>query len=359
MKNFWQKYRKTIISSILVFTFGLNIFYFFILPPKVIKIIPADNSENIFLNSEITINFDKPVKRQEVEHIIMPEVYGEWKFENPLIKNHLYRTLVFVPAIDFEPDTQYGIELKNIINPLGLGLSNDFSFSFRTEKLSEKENLEKENKSNPDESNNPKINSSENEPKPKITLLNIPIDWQDYSLSCEAASLKMALSYKKVFVLENEIMEKIDYDLTPHKDNIWGDPYIAYVGDIDGKICSTGFGVFWEPVAEAANHWRPAQAFSNWKLENLIKEIEAGNPVIAWGTLPVYPLTDCSWYTPEGKYIKAFKQTHVRLVVGFIGESENPSKIILNDPLSGKLYWSADYFLTNWSAFDYSGVAVR
>ena len=346
-----------IILSIAIFASAA---YFFIIPPRIIEIIPADNSENISLNSEIIINFDKPVKRQEVQHIVIPEALGEWKFENSLIKNHLYRTLVFIPAIDFEPGTQYIIELENIKSPIGLNSSNNFSFRFKTEEIAKENDLQKENNTNTNKKSDADTHpSSENKPKPKITLLDIPLDWQDYSLSCEAASLKMALAYKKVFVSEDKIMEKIGYDLTPHKDNIWGDPYKAYVGDIDGKICSTGFGVFWEPVAKAANNWCPVQAFTNWKLENLIKEIETGNPVIFWGTLPVYPLTDCSWYTPEGKYVKAFKQTHVRLIIGFIGDSKNPSKIIINDPLSGRLYWSTNNFLTNWKSFGYSGVAIR
>ncbi len=43
--------------------------------------------------------------------------------------------------------------------------------------------------------------------------------------------------------------------------------------------------------------------------------------------MPTGVLTDCSWYTAEGKYIKAFKKMHVRLVIGFIGQPENPSKL--------------------------------
>ena len=81
--------------------------------------------------------------------------------------------------------------------------------------------------------------------------------------------------------------------------------------------------------------------------------------MIVWGTLPVPYIHDCSWYTPGGKYIKAIREDHVRLVVGFIGKPENPLKIILNDPLSGRLYWTTSYFLTNWRAFGYSGVVIK
>ncbi len=109
------------------------------------------------------------------------------------------------------------------------------------------------------------------------------MDWQDHPLSCEAASLKMALSGKGVFVSENEIMEKIGYDLTPCKDNIWTDPYQIYVGDINGKVCRTGYGVYWGPIAKAAQNFRLAEDFSNWKIEDLTREIKLGNPVIVWG----------------------------------------------------------------------------
>ena len=105
---------------------------------------------------------------------------------------------------------------------------------------------------------------------------------------------------------------------------------------------------------------KDAELLAEEKLYEYVgKEIESGNPVVVWGTMPVNNLSDCSWFTTEGKYIKAFRETHVRLAVGFVGDSENPSKIILNDPLSGRLYWDTSYFLTNWSAFDYSGVVVR
>lgn len=201
--------------------------------------------------------------------------------------------------------------------------------------------------------------STPTEPAPRVNKLEILLDWQDYPLSCEAASLKMALAGKGISVSEDEIMERIGYDLSPRRGNLWTDPYKVYVGDVKGKVCETGYGVYWQPVAQAANYWREAQAFSDWSLEGLITEIKLGNPVILWGVVPTGTLTDCSWYTSEGKYIKAFKEMHARLGIGFIGPPENPSKIILNDPWVGRLYWETSYFLKNWAVFNYSGVAIR
>lgn len=315
--------------SLLIICPFIIYYYFIFLPPRVIDLVPPDESGGVSLNASLMIKFDKPVKRQNLKFSITPETPGRWEGRDPLLKNHFFRTLIFIPAVSLESNIRYAVRLENI-KSFGPGKTNSFSFSFKTE---------------------------QNE-KLKITKLDIPLDLQDYSLSCEAASLKMAMAGKGIRVSEEEIMEKISYDPTPHKDNIWGDPYLAFVGKIDGKICSTGYGVYWEPVAKAANHWTEAQSFSNWRIEDLIKEIKSGNPVIVWGALS-NSLTDCSWFTPEGKYIKAYKETHVKLLIGFVGSPENPSKIILNDPLKGELYWEVPYFKDNWAIFGNSGVVVK
>lgn len=302
-----------------------------------VEVVNYLESEDISLRSSLTINFSKPIKRQEAQISISPEVHGEWVFSDSLIENHLFKTLTFVPAVNFEQNTQYQVKIENI-RGFGLNRVGEFQFTFKTIKIPKEVVVEE---------------------KPKITLLAIPIDWQDDALSCEAASLKMALAGKEVYVSEYQIMKKIGYDPTVRQGDIWGDPYQKYVGDINGKMCQTGFGVYWEPVAEAARNWQEAEAFSGWSIQDLTSELAQGNPIVVWGTLPVNNLTDCSWFTSEGKFVLAFKETHVRLAVGFVGLADNPSKIIINDPLSGRLYWSTSFFLNNWNAFGRSGVVIR
>ncbi len=327
--------------SIAIFCFTVALA--FVLPPQIIK--TSFNKD--FAHPVLVIEFSKPIKRQQLKHTVNPPAYGEWRFANPLVENHLYRTLFFVPSVEFEPGTRYQVRLEGITASLGASLSDDYELSFVTQPVEEKKIVEtwSESFSLPAES--------------KITLLDIPLDWQDDSLSCEAASLKMALNYKGAAVSEDDIMAKIGSDLSPRQGNFWGDPNQLYVGDTNGKICSTGYGVHWQPIARAANYWREAEAFSHWELSDLTRELAAGNPVVVWGTMPVENLTDCSWYTPQGEYIKTYRETHVRLVVGFLGSAADPEKIIFNDPLSGRLYWSVPYFLTNWQAFDYSGVVIK
>jgi uncharacterized protein YvpB len=350
--------RKSIIFIISIFLLATAVFLFMagdkifgiISPPKITNINPPSLAQNVALDSKITVNFDKPVSRKEISFTISPEVLGAWEFKNPMIKNHLFKTSVFSPAIGFLPETDYQVQVENI-KSVANQENDSFSLTFSTEKEESAEAKESSEK--------PTKDNSATSSQPQVTLVKTVFNWQKYNLSCEAASLKMALSAKEIYVSEDEIMRKIGYDTTPHQGDIWGDPESAFVGDINGKICNTGYGVHWGPVAEAANNWTQAEAFSGWTLEQLINELKSGNPVIMWGTLPVGNLHNYSWHTPQGKYIQTYRETHVRLIVGFIGEPENPTKIILNDPLSGKLYWDTAYFLKNWQAFNFSGVVVR
>ena len=318
-------------------------------PPKVVSVSPLNDSVIISSDFSLEIEFDRPVARRELKHLISPQVYGEWKFKNPLFGNHFFTKLVFVPAVILQPASEYKVQLKNIkglISPA----SNNFSFTFKTSPEYNKPfTIKDEHK----DINSVYTNSSNN-----VTMIKTSFHWQDYPLSCEAASLKMALSAKGVNVSEGDILEEIGCDKTPRKNDIWGNPYQKFVGNLNGEMCTTGYGVYWLAVAKAASNWRPSRYFSNWTVKDLVNEIKSGNPVIFWGVMPTGKLTNCSWHTVKGEYVKAYKETHVRLIVGFIGQADNPSKIIIEDPLAGELYWNTDKFLTNWKVYDNSGVVI-
>lgn len=380
-------YIITFIFLLIISVIGIVFVYFFIIPPHIVSISPIERSSGVSLNSPIIIKFDKPIGRQQIIHSVIPEVYGEWSFEDPLIGGHLFRTLIFTPEIDFKTDTEYYFKLENIIAPLSLGRGDWFLFSFRTkspsvnltsvmvmyiskfvglffhdavdEKVAVVDKSEGSLKPETNIASNIKPLNINNTSEPILNIIKVSFHWQESPLSCEAASLKMALSAKGLNVSENDIMQKIGYDTTPHIGNQWGNPNIAFVGNINGNMCTTGYGVYWGPVARAANYWRPAEDFSGWSIQQLTAEINLGNPVMFWGVLPTGKLVDCSWYTQTGEYIRAFQEDHVRLVVGFIGSADNPSKIIIKDPLSGDLYWSTSQFLTNWNIYGNSGVVIR
>jgi hypothetical protein len=70
-------------------------------------------------------------------------------------------------------------------------------------------------------------------PKPTV-LLPALFHKQEHALSCEAATLKMALSVFGADVSESEILKYLPYDKTPKKNGVWGDPNKGFVGKVDG-----------------------------------------------------------------------------------------------------------------------------
>lgn len=308
-------------------------------PPTIANILVTETSPQ---NLEIRVQFTKPVQRQKALPTIRPEILGEWTFEDPVFANHLFTTLVFSSVASYEPDADYTFTISGI---QGFGLqkrpAKGAPFVFHT-------------------APEPKTSESKAPQAEGVVLLPIALDWQDSPLSCEAASLKMALAHEGIFVPEDQIMQAVGWSVPRDRENgVWGDPHQGFVGDINGKMCTTGFGVFWEPLARAAAQWKEARVITRGTIQDITREVDNGHAVVAWGSLPVLKLTDCSWKTVQGEPIRAFKETHVRLVVGYMGDSQNPTHIILNDPLAGRLYWSTSVFLANWDTYERSGVVLE
>lgn len=188
--------------------------------------------------------------------------------------------------------------------------------------------------------------------------LPVPLMKQERSLSCEAASLRMALAYKGVNLSEEELLNVIGYDRTDKNGSIWGDPQYGFVGYVTGRQISSGYGVYWRPVARAASNYRESYYFEGMSLRDMLSEVGDGNPVVMWGTksntfLPVY------WRTAFGREIFALIGEHARVVRGFVGSIDNPSYIITNDPAYGEQIFSKEEFVENWRFFNNSGVVVK
>jgi len=188
--------------------------------------------------------------------------------------------------------------------------------------------------------------------------LNVPLYKQEKSLSCEAASLRMALGYKGVNISEEDLINRIGFDGTPKHGDKWGDPQYAFVGNIRGRQMSSGYGVYWEPIQRIASEMRSSYYFKDMGLQEMLEEVSDGNPVVVWGAknnryYPVY------WKTVFEKLIYAVSGEHARVVKGFQGHISNPSHIIANDPAYGEQYWAVGDFMENWKFFNNSGVVVE
>jgi uncharacterized protein YvpB len=289
-------------------------------PLEIRSIVPTSKSTGVSRSSVITIKFNQAVDKSSVERAVSvsPTItYSkDWKDD---------ATLQLIPAAPLEYSTQYTISIgSSAASRYQKTMRSAVTSTFSTEE--------------------------------KIVTLNVTLDKQDRALSCEAAALKMALAYRGIRVSEDEIMSHIGYDPTTRSGNVWGDPDVAFVGDINGSQNSTGYGVHWAPIAKAASNYRAAKAQTNMTLQDLAREIDAGNPIVVWGTQgrSYYD----PWVTPSGKTIPAWKGEHARTVIGYKGNVQSPTAIIVNDPIAGRVTWKAADFDSNWARLSRAGVVV-
>lgn len=280
---------------------------------------PNNGGTGIAVNAPIKITFNQDIDEGSLANKFSttPQIEGDIEVQS--------RTLIFTPQKPLETDTQYTLTLKSGIKGLdGLDSDADYTINFATVQSSFK--------------------------------LPVPAYLQQYSLSCEAASLRMALAYRNIMVAEDELLNLIGFDATPRAGNLWGNPNQAFIGDVRGKQMTTGYGVYWGPIARVAKNYREAKEFTGWSIGQLIEEVKKDNPVIIWGYSKSGKPT--SWLTPSGEKIQAVSGEHTVVVVGYVGSPENPSYLIVNDSLFGQVHWSRASFDNKWASFANSGVII-
>jgi uncharacterized protein YvpB len=193
--------------------------------------------------------------------------------------------------------------------------------------------------------------------KPAVKL-GVTYHRQEHALSCEVAALLMALNYKGVNVTENDLIAELPVsDPGPRQPgNIWGDPNLGFVGNIDGIMPNTGYGVYEQPIYDLAAKYRSTKILTGATVNDLIAELGNGNPVVVWGVAGSGK--DISWQTSAGQTIDAKMDEHARTLVGFTGTSDSPKLMILLDPVYGEIRMTVADFLNNWKRLDQRAVVV-
>jgi uncharacterized protein YvpB len=93
-------------------------------------------------------------------------------------------------------------------------------------------------------------------------------------------------------------------------------------------------------------------------ISDLANEVAQGHPVILWWQNGWSAPNDISWTTPDGQYIYAINGMHSEVAVGFIGPTDNPTHIIVNDPWRGRRELEVGYFKSLWGYFNNTGVVI-
>jgi uncharacterized protein YvpB len=281
---------------------------------------PAAAAQGVGIDHAIALTFNQIVQHAGITaHVkLSPSVQGSWAWAG--------EELVFTPKQALAYGTTYTLTVSKALQPVqGLPAPKDLTLQFTTEQA--------------------------------VTRLAVPFHRQEHKLSCEIATLVMALRYRGVNVGEQPIIDAIGFDPTPKKNGVWGDPDVAFVGDIDGQQPGTGYGVYATPIARVGSSYRPSRVITGASLEELLTQVKGGNPVIVWGNASTGQRID--WKTPTGKTVRAIVGEHTRVVIGFVGSVSKPTTIITLDPLYGERRFSRASFLADWALLGNLAVVVE
>lgn len=189
---------------------------------------------------------------------------------------------------------------------------------------------------------------------PSARTLDVPWYQQAYTLSCEAASLRMALAHEGISTTDAAILDIIGTDARPATfvNGVlrWSDPFVAFVGDPNGSEAAlTGYGTYYPTIARAAialggQVLRAGQGIAPTDVYDAVLQ---GHPVVAWVTYQWVPPVHADYLTFEGRTVPyAGPVEHAVTVVGVEEHS-----VLVNNPLSGPEWVSKSTFETAYSAY--------
>jgi uncharacterized protein YvpB len=156
-------------------------------------------------------------------------------------------------------------------------------------------------------------------------MLPGPVIKQDLALDCESAALQVALAIQHINVPQDQIYAGLPQD--PRSPTIgpdgnparWGDPFAAFVGDVNGyEPAFTGYGVYYPPIAATAEHFGAhADGHTGWTVAAIIDQLRAGNSVVVWLTSDFRAHTPRYWTAWDGHRIPWAIGEHAVPVIGY------------------------------------------
>jgi uncharacterized protein YvpB len=191
-----------------------------------------------------------------------------------------------------------------------------------------------------------------------------PILKQDLALDCESAALQVALALQHIVVPQDRIFASLPQDpraVVLGSDGYpvrWGDPYMAFVGDVNGyEPDFTGYGVYYPPIAAAAERYGAvADGHTGWTIAEIVAQLRLGSSVVIWLT------SDFKAHVP--RYWTAWDGTRVPWAVGehavpVIGYDPAKNSITFVDVLYGvERTMTTQAFAAAMTTFGGMGVAV-
>ncbi|HEY7202119.1 MAG TPA: C39 family peptidase [Candidatus Dormibacteraeota bacterium] len=198
---------------------------------------------------------------------------------------------------------------------------------------------------------------------PRSGLIEIAPALQDHPVTCEVASLRMALAGRGIATDELSLLALTGDDRRAAEADAagdiqrWGDPNRTFVGDPDGHISThTGYGVYAGPIADAARRAGASVVAGGTGIApaTLYAAVIAGHPAVVWVTNDYRRGTVRTWQAWDGTTVRYTLNEHAVLLVGV-----TPSAVLINDPMKGPVWLARADFEATYETFDDMAVIVR
>ena len=185
---------------------------------------------------------------------------------------------------------------------------------------------------------------------------------QTHNLDCEAAALQVALAAIGINVTQDSILGNMGDDrrlpLGPTgRPSHWGNPDTGFVGDVNGRMLVTGYGVYGPPIAAAAHaEGAAATAQEGVAPSALYAAVASGTPVVVWVPHLLVAPSLGQWTAWDGTPVWYSPQEHAQTLVGF---DMSAGTVTLADPWDGQLHtFSMSLFQSRFAAFHDTAVFV-
>ena len=179
-------------------------------------------------------------------------------------------------------------------------------------------------------------------PSPTAGLVEVAADRQEHHLTCEVASLRMALRARGITTDEQALLQLTGVDLRPAELDAggairrWGNPDQTFVGNPDGHESDhTGYGVYAAPIARAAMRAGATVLASGTGIapSSVYAAVFAGHPAVTWVTNDLRRGNLRNWVAWDGSAVTYTPTEHAVLLVGV-----TPTAVLVNDPLVGQAW---------------------
>jgi uncharacterized protein YvpB len=199
-------------------------------------------------------------------------------------------------------------------------------------------------------------------PGARAGLVEVAPARQEHPLTCEVASLRMALRARGIEMDELALLQLTGTDPRPAELDAggairrWGDPNQVFVGDPDGhEYNHTGYGVYAAPVARAAERAGASVVVEGTAVapSAVYSAVTAGHPVVAWVTNDFQRGAVRTWVAWDGSTVTYTPTEHAVLVVGV-----TPTAVLVNDPLAGQAWHGRDEFEAAYATLGNMAVIV-